>query len=257
METATQGVRLANLNWVPGDEQAYRKSLLERIRAGARGDERGRRGRQSARGLGFMRKQNESPTDGSNLFVRDGWYYDAFSFGAGAAFAKTLTFATPQGGSKFLNQTNLTGQGGQIPSGETISLRSIRIYISNLTVPADLQNIISNVSVTFLVRNYPIYQCTPEWFPAGMGGVTLATANVGTVPTGSAAIVSTTNGMPQQSAVYDLKYPYGLDSQEYFSVIFNPEVAFNMVAATGVNPLGVGTTIKVYLEGVKTSLLAG
>jgi hypothetical protein len=257
MNPATQGVRLSNLAWVPGDEQAYRKSLFERIRASQRGDERGRRGRQSQRGFGVMRKQNESPTDGSNLFVRDGWYYDAFSFGAGAAFAKTLTFAVPQSGAKFLNQTNLTGQGGQIPSGETISLRSIRIYVSNLTVPADLQNIINNVSVTFLVRNYPIYQCTPEWFPAGVGGVALSATQLGVAPAGTATITSTSNGMPQQTAVYDLKYPYGLDSQEYFAVIFNPEVAFNMVAAAAVNPLGVGTTIKVYLEGVKTSLLAG
>jgi hypothetical protein len=245
-----QGVRLSEMSWKPGSEAQYRKALLARMDR-RRGDEAHR----SARGFGYMRRKNEAPDNVSSL--RDGWYYDTASFGAGAAFAKTIFFALPQGGAKFLNSTNLTGQGGQVPAGETLQVRSIRLYISNTTVPADFQNLINNVSVEFRVRNYPIYQCTPEFFPPGFGAATLCAAQLGTAPAGTATVTSTSNGMPQQTAVYDLKVPYQLNSQESFSVILNPETAFNMTAAAAVNPLGVGTTIRIYLEGARQALVGG
>jgi hypothetical protein len=182
---------------------------------------------------------------------RDNWFYDQFTVAAGAAFPTTNMFATPQGqSSKTLAQTNLTGQGGQLPAGYTLSINSIRIYISNLTVPADFQNILTNCSVEFKVNNVPIYQTTPGWFPAGYGGVTLAGGNLGVLPTGTVSFLSTTNGFPHQTAVYDFKYPYGLESQLNFTVLWTPQTAFNMTAATGVNPVGVGTTITVTLEGI-------
>jgi hypothetical protein len=214
---------------------------------------RGEELQRSARGFGYRRRKNEVLA--GQTVVRDGWYYDTVTFGQAAAFAKTAMFSTPIGvGGKALNSTNLTGQGGQVPAGETLLVRSIRLYISNTAVPADFQNIINNVSVQFLVRNTPIYQCTPEWFPAGNGGVTLATANVGTVPAGSSAITSSTNGLPVQTAVYDLKYPYSMESQLNFTVLLNPEVAFNMTA-NGVNPPGLGASIRVYLEGEKQNVI--
>lgn len=214
-------------------------------------EERGRRrgsDLRSERGFGYRRHRNEV-FPGSTSY-RDNWYYDSFTVAAGAAFPVTNMFATAQGaGGKTLAQTNLTGQGGQLPSGQTLLIRSVRIYISNTTVPADYQNILSNCSVQFKVNNVPIYQCTPGWLPAGYGGVTTAVGNVGTVPAGSAAIASTTNGFPHQTAVYDFKYPYSLESQLNFTVLWTPETAFNMVAGSGTNPLGVGTSIVVTLEG--------
>ena len=169
-----------------------------------------------------------------------------------------MFFAVPQGaGGKNLNVTNLQGQGGQLPAGEILTITSIRIYISNLTVPADLQNLINLVSVQFKVRNYPIWQSTPEFLPAGVGGVTQSAAQLGVGPAGTATITSTTNGTPTQSSVYNFQVPYILGSLENFAVVLNPETAFNMVAVAGTNPLGVGTTIKIYLEGVIDRLLAG
>jgi hypothetical protein len=212
------------------------------------------RGDRSARGFGYRRQRNEI-LEGQSSY-RDGWYYDTVTFGAGAAFAKTAMFSTPIGvGGKALNSTNLTGQGGQVPAGETLAAKSIRISISNLAVPADFANIIANVSVQFLVRNFPIYQCTPEWFPAGNGGVTFAAAQLGTAPAGTGTVVSSSNGYPTQDAVFNLRYPYKMESQLNFTILLTPETAFNMTAASGVNPLGVGASIRVYIEGDKQQVV--
>jgi hypothetical protein len=237
------------------------KLLKQRVAARARED-RAFSGRHahSRRGLGpmgFLRKKNESP---SGVFgIRDWVYYDAVSFAAGAAFATTTFFAVPQGqGGKLFNTTNLQGQGGQLPAGETLTIKSIRLYIANTTIGPDLQNIISNVSVHFKVRQVPIFQCTPEFLPPGCGGVILSGGNLGaTLPTGTAQFQSSTNGMPTQGSVYNFSVPYLLESLENFQIILSPDVAFSMAAATAVDPLGLGTTIKCYLEGVRNAILGG
>lgn len=213
------------------------------------------RGHRSVRGFGYRRQRNEVLA-GQTTF-RDGWYYDTYSVAAGAAFAKTSMFSTPIGvSSKTLASTNLTGQGGQVPAGETLIVRSIRISISNLTVPADFANILANVSVQFLVRNFPIYQCTADWFPAGNGMVTYSVGNLGVLPSGTVSVLSSNNGLPTQDAVYNLRYPYTMESQLNFLVLLNPETAFNMTASSGVNPVGVGTVIRVYLEGDRQAVIA-
>ena len=212
-------------------------------------------GGNSQRGFGFMRRKNEVPPGQSS--VRDGWYYDSASFAAGAGVTPTLFFQIPQSGSKLLNSTNLTGQGGQIPAGETLNLQSIRFYISNVSNPADFQNIINNCSLELKVRNYPVYQVTPDFFPPGFGAVTYSAAQVGTAPAGTSVLTSTSNGVPEQTAVYVLHYPYLLNTMENFNVVLTPQVPFNMVAATGVNPIGTGVTIRIYLEGTKQAPLNG
>lgn len=224
---------------------------VARLVARSRGEELHR----SSRGFGYRHKKNEIAPGLSTY--RDGWYYDSFSVAAGAAFPnQTVLFATPQGqGGKTLASTNLTGQGGQIPSGETLQLNSIRLYISNTTTPADLQNILQNCSIQFLIKNYPVYQSIPAWFPAGFGGVALSMAQVGTAPAGAAAVTSITNGMPVQTAAYEFKYPYQMESQLNFQVLITANTAFNMVAGAGTNPLGVGTTIYVFLEGFKQQVV--
>jgi hypothetical protein len=186
---------------------------------------------------------------------RDNWYYDTVTFGAGAAFATTLMFQQQQTGTKLLNSTNLTGQGGQLPAGSTMLVSCIRVSISNLTNPSDFANIFANVSFEFIVNNVPIYQCTPDFFPAGFGAPTFSVAQVGTAPSGTSVVSSTNNGMPVQTATYEFKYPYQLSSLEAFVVKLTPQVAFNMVAASGVNPIGIGTTIRVYIDGIRKGLV--
>lgn len=221
------------------------QAAIQDIVRRSRGDEF-----RSQRGFGvYQRKKNEFVNNLSAL--RDGWFYDTLTVGAGATFATTLMFQTPQSGAKLLNSTNLTGQGGQLPAGTTLIIYRMRVAISNLAVPADFANIISNVTFEFKVNNTPIYQTTMDYFPAGFGAVTYSAVNVGTVPTGSSVLTSTNNGLPTQNATYEFQYPYQLGSQENFNVVLTPQTAFNMTAATGVNPLGVGATIRVYLDGVK------
>lgn len=197
--------------------------------------------------LRYHRRQNEF-VQGS-YEARDWWLYDTVTFGQGVAFAKTLLFQTPQSGSKFLNQTNLYGNGGLLPAGEMMDVRSIRCYITNSTVPADVQNIINNVSVQWFVGSKPIIQCTPEALPAGMGGILTAVAQVGTAPSGSAPTFTMSNGQPDMRSGYNFTIPYRLGSLEPFNVTLNPEVAFNLSGA-GTNPVGAGVTIKVYFEGI-------
>lgn len=238
--------QFSDLKWRSATDREVSR-LVERSRY--RGDDQ----KRSLRGFGPHRKRNEV-LPGST--ARDGWYWDSFTVAAGAAFPVTNMFAVPQGsGGKTLAQTNLTGQGGQLPSGQTLIIRSIRIYISNTTVPADFQNILTNCSVEFKVNNVPIYQLTPGWFPAGFGGVTTAVGNLGALPAGTASTVSTTNGLPHQTAVYDFKYPYPLESALNFTVLWTPQTAFNMVAGAATNPLGVGTSIVVFLEGEKQQIV--
>jgi hypothetical protein len=240
--------RLADLNFYPGDGSAQRARVIKRL------VER-ERDLRSGRSFGFRRCKNEF-VQGVQSY-RDGWFYDTFSVAAGAAFITQLMFALPQSGTKLLNSTNLTGQGGQLPAGTTLMVGAIRVSISGTTVPADVQNIFTNVTFEFKVNNVPIYQATPDYFPAGFGAPTFSAAQLGTAPSGTATLTSITNGMPVQTAIYEFKNPYSLSSLENFVIVLTPQVAFNMVAATGVNPLGVGTTIRVYLDGMKNQIVTG
>jgi hypothetical protein len=246
------GFRLGELKWKEASEGEV-AAMLSQTRDRYRGDEA--RARVSKRGFGpYAKKRNEVAPNLTT--IRDGWYWDTATVAAGAAFPQPLLFfQVAQSASKALNSTNLTGNGGQVPTGDILLARSIRVIISNATVPADFANIVGNCSVQFLVRNTPIYQWTPEWLPAGCGVVTLAAYQLGTAPTGTATVTSTTNGMPVQTASYEFTKPYLMESLLPFAIRFNADVAFNMAAATGVNPLGVGTTIRIYIEGQRQAVV--
>lgn len=251
MDHTIAGFRLQDLKWsTPSPEDAQRnlRRMAERSQRDAV---------RSSRGFGYRRCRNEVLQPGAgNTTFRDGWYYDTYSVAAGAAFPVTSMFATAIGsGGKTLAQTNLTGQGGQVPAGETLKARSMRIFIANPTTPADFSNILLNCSVEFKVRNTPIYQLTPGWWAAGFGALSYSAAQLGTAPAGTAAVTSTNNGFPSQQAVYHFNYPYDMESQLNFTVLWTPQTAFNMVAGTGTNPLGVGTTIQVWIEGDKQAVV--
>jgi len=243
------GFRLSDLNFRPLPEPTNQRSVARFL---ARDREM-----RSRRGLGLQRSKNEFV--GGMASWREGWFYDTFTVAAGAAFPQqTFGFAVAQSGSKNLSSTNLTGQGGQLPAGITLSIQRIRIEISNLTTLADFANIVQNVTFEFKTNQVPIYQCLPSYFPAGYGCPTFSAANVGTVPAGSSVLTSTNNGMPSQGATYEFATaPYQLASQESFVALFTAQNAFNMVAASGVNPPGVGTTIRITLDGMKKGIISG
>src|ERR1700677_999764 len=248
MKTATTvaGFSLRDLKWREGHVENTVSRFVQRDREF-----------RSKRGFGLMRCKNEFVPNTASK--REGWFYDTFTVAAGAAFPQqTFGFAVAQGGAKNLSSTNLTGQGGQMPAGITLLIQRIRIEISNLTTQADFANIMSNVTFELKVNQVPIYQCIPDYLPAGFGCPTFSAAQVGTAPTGSSVLTSTNNGMPSQNATYEFAtYPYMLSSQENFVALYTAQNAFNMVAATGVSPIGVGTTIRTYLDGVKMGIVAG
>ena len=248
-EQVAAGFRLSDMNWGPVRER-HSARTINRIM------DRERESR-SRRGFGIQRGKNEFVAGMASW--REGWFYDTFTVAAGAAFPQTtFTFATAQTGAKNLSSTNLTGQGGQMPAGITLSIMRIRIEISNLTTQADFANIVQNVTFEFKCNQVPIYQCLPNYLPAGFGTPTFSAAQVGTAPSGSSVLTSTNNGMPSQGATYEFQAaPYQLSSQENFVGVFTAQNAFNMVAATGVNPIGVGTTIRVYLDGQRKGIISG
>ena len=134
MKTATvvAGGRFSDLRWNPGQVERHRQDIIRRAVTESR--------MRSRHGFGIQRAKNEF-VQGMASF-RDGWFFDTFTVAAGAAFPQaTLMFATPQSGSKLLNSTNLTGQGGQLPAGTTLQVNRIRVEISNPTTQTDFANI--------------------------------------------------------------------------------------------------------------------
>jgi len=178
--------------------------------------------------------------------------YDSVTFAAGAAMAKTVMFQTTIGqGGKTLAQTNMT-VAGTLPAPWILNVRAIKFYVTNNTVPADLQNVLSNVSFTLNVGVKPFLQCPSLYLPAGMGGILTAAAQLGT--SGAAQnipLFSTSNGFPVPQAAFILDYPIQIGALENFNVTLNPETAFNFAAAGGAT-VGVGATIQVFLDGALT-----
>ncbi len=174
--------------------------------------------------------------------------YDSFSFAQAAAFAKTTIFQTPIGqAGKQLAQTNMV-LAGQLQNPQKLWIRALRVFISNDTTIADVNNILRNVSVVLTIGKKPFFEGPVLLLQAGCGAVQYSAAQVGTAPAGSATPFSTSNGIADPRAVFTLSQPIPLESGETFSVTFNPEAAFNMQANT-TNPAGAGTTIYCILDG--------
>ena len=207
--------------------------------------------RISKRGLGPIRQRHQNPGVPGQIDVIDWTYYDSASFAQAAAMATTVYFQTPISGTKLLNATNLQGTGGQLPFPQTLTVTALKVFISNNTVPADLNNLMLNVSYTLTVGLKPFFQCPLAVLTAGMGAIVTAAAQVGTAPAGSAPLFSTSNGIPEPRAVYGLNKPVIIGYGENFNVTLTPNVAFNF-AANSTNPAGVGATIVVHLDGILT-----
>lgn len=211
------------------------------------------RRRLSPLGFGRMpmhRRQNPAYPGGIDTI--DQPMYDSVTFAAGAAMAKTVLFQSPVGaGGKTLAQTNMQSA-GQLPAPWTLKVRFVKVYITNNTVPADLQNLLSNVSFTLQIGVKPFLQTPLVLLPAGMGGIVTAVGQLGT--SGAAQnipIFTTSNGLPVPQYSYALDYPIDIGALENFNVTLNPETGFNFATAGGAT-IGVGATIQVFLDGALT-----
>lgn len=227
--------------------------VLAMLNRGADARNERSKARLSSRGLGVQlaRRSKQNPGVPGQIDVIDWTYYDSISFAAAAAMATTVFFQTPISGTKLLNATNLQGTGGQLPFPQTLTVTALKVYIANNTAPADLQNLLSNVSYVLTVGLKPFFQCPLAVLTAGMGGIVTAAAQVGTAPAGAAPLFSTSNGVPDPRAVYSLNKPIIIGYGENFNVTLTPNVGFNFAAGT-TNPPGVGTSIVVHLDGILT-----
>jgi len=174
--------------------------------------------------------------------------YDSFSVANNTAFPITTLFAQPFGtAGKQRNQTNLQIN-GQLPPPQKFVIFALRLFISNDTVIADMNNILRNVLVTFVVGTKEYFAGPPLLLTAGCGAMVTAVAQVGTAPVGAAVNFATSNGTPVQQNVYSLTRPIVVESGEVMSVVLNPLTGFSTQAGT-TNPPGVGTTIYAILDG--------
>jgi hypothetical protein len=175
--------------------------------------------------------------------------YDSFSVASGTAWPNVTTlFAQSMGQSgKTLAQTNMIAA-GILQAPQRLFVQSYRVFIGNDTTIADMNSILRNVSVTLTIGKKPYFE-GPVWLlTAGAGALVTAAAQVGTAPTGSAPLFSTSNGSPDQRNVFSLSKPFMLEEGESFSVTFRAETAFNTQANT-TNPAGVGATVYFVLDG--------
>lgn len=175
-------------------------------------------------------------------------FYDQVTVAANTAFPQTLLFQTQLGvGGKLLSATNMTF-GGVLPNPQRFTIWAIAALVSNLTIPADMANIVQNVTLQLQINTKP-YQVGPlAQFPAGRGFQVSAVSNVGTAPSGSAPIYTTSNGPISPAGVFMFDIPITVEQGEQFQVLLVPQTAFN-TSATTTNPPGVGTTITVFLDG--------
>jgi hypothetical protein len=175
-------------------------------------------------------------------------FYDQATFAQNAAFAQTLLFQTPVGqGGKLLSQSDMTFP-GVFPNPQRFTIWAICVHISNNTIPADMQNLVQNVTLQLSINTKPYQQGPLALFPAGRGWELVAAAQVGTAPAGSSALYSTSNGPVDPRAVYMMDIPITIEQGEQFNVLLVPQSAFNLTA-NSTNPPGVGTVITVYLDG--------
>jgi len=234
-----------SLNRAPIDEVLYRLEKRGVNRVGVRSRSANGFGRM----LGHVRLKN--PGVPGMIDIIDQPIYDSVSFAAGAAMAATKLFQTPQGqGGKTLAQTNMTSA-GQLPAPWSLDVTAVKVYIANNTVPADLQNLQSNVSLTFYVGIKWFLQCPLVNLPAAMGAFNTYASQIGTAAAGDRPYFSTSNGWPDTHAAYTLTKVIPIGIEENFNVTLVPETGFNFAAAAGTT-YGAGTTIQVYLDGVLT-----
>lgn len=174
--------------------------------------------------------------------------YDSASFNPSAAMAKTVLFQTPIGQSgKTLAQTYMT-KAGQLEQPQKLVIRSIKLWLANNTTLVDMINFLTLNSFTLTVGKKPMLECFCGTLTAGIGAIATAAAELGTIATGDAQFVSTSNGAPDQRNTFTLNQPIVIEGGEGFSVTINPETAWNFAANT-TRPTGVGTTFYVVLDG--------
>jgi len=174
--------------------------------------------------------------------------YDSVSFNAAAAFTKTVLFQTPIGqGGKTLAQTYMT-KAGQLEQPQKLVIRSIALWLSNNSALVDMINFLTLNSFVLTVGKKPMLECFCGNLTAGRGCIAYSASELGTVATGDAQFIASSNGVPDPRSTFTLNQPIVIEGGEGFSVTINPETAWSLAANT-TRPVGVGITAYVVLDG--------
>jgi len=193
-------------------------------------------------------RRRENPVMAGVVDIITQPYYDSFTVAANTAFAKQVLFQTPIGqSSKTLNLTNMT-QAGFLPNPQRLTVKGLRLYLSNNAVLADAQNFLLNNSFTLTVGKKPMLEVPCLAIGAGCGVVYQGSVSeVGTAAAGDVIAFSTSNGLPDQRSFFVLDDPIQIEQGESFNVTINPEVAWSTQNAG--RPVGTGITAYVFLDG--------
>ncbi len=162
---------------------------------------------------------------------------------AGAVSTLTTAFFTNVGpaSGKSMALTNMnTSQ--RLPAPQAFSIQSIRIRISENTLPPDWY-ILFNQFCFELWLGDKCYNRAPLWYYAAGGGIWgVTTQNF--VPGGSGSIYA--NGVPSHTGILTLAIPIVIESQMQFYGQFNGTATTLTAAAAG----GLGAIIVALLDGL-------
>lgn len=181
-------------------------------------------------------------------YIEKDWeIWDSISITATGSFLNGEFFANQKGqgtsvfassGSKIIADTNLISA-GMLQSGELMKVFQVGVIVSGNTdnyrgaLASNLCKLMPAVLTVTMGNNYKVFQ-QPLWaLPAGGGMLTRATNGTPTVGSGGTTpdvneiqapaastdpVTYALNGAPLVDAMYTLKYPIELHSQERFSV---------------------------------------
>src|SRR5579862_2946992 len=193
------------------------------------------------------RKQN--PNLGGTIDVITTELYDQLTVNANTAFpSPSILFQTPKGqGGKTLANTKMTAA-GILPNPDRFTIWAVAVHVANNTIPADMANLLSNVTLELYINNKWWSQGPLVAYPAGRGYKVDAASQLGTGPGTSQPIYSVSNGLQDPRSVALLDASITIEQGEQFSVVLTAQTGFNTAANT-TTPPGVGTTLTVYLIG--------
>lgn len=193
-------------------------------------------------------RRRENPVMAGVVDIITQPYFDSFTIAANTAFTKQVMFQTPIGqGGKTLNLTNMT-QAGFLPNPQRLTVKGLRLYLSNNAVLADVQNFLLNNSFVLTVGKKPMLEVPCLAVTAGLGGIyTSGPYEIGTAAAGDVSAFSSSNGIPDARSFFVLDDPIQIEQGESFNVTINPEVAWSTQNAG--RPVGTGITAYVFLDG--------
>ncbi len=198
--------------------------------------------------------RNQNPIVPGVADLVNWYYYDiGATIAAGAASAASYQFFTnPISSTKTKAQTNME-QVSRLPDPYVFNATHIGVYFSSATIKADIDLILANGYIEFVVGQKTYCEGPLQLFPSGAG-----LAGTGNIASTSAF----TNGWPQLGNMFDMRLPGGIvlgegkmtDGNTGISILQGQTFKVNMYfptqpTLTAGGGGGVGTSMMLVLYG--------